>query len=109
MDWLGGREYQQPVWIDDACDVWPLAYKLDDDGRTWVGLMNFGHDEVNDVTCWIAGLNKAKVSYVNVEGKLQRISSRYIRTANGRIGVDLAGEHAVRPLDAQMFVVEPMM
>lgn len=109
LDWLGGRKYPQPVWIDDACDVWPLAYKLDGDGRTWVGLMNFGHDEVNDAICWIAGVNKAKVSFVNAKGKLQRISPRYIRTANGRIGVSLADEHAVKPLDVQMFVVEPVV
>jgi hypothetical protein len=109
LDWLGSRKYQQPVWVDDACDVWPLAYKLEGDGRTWVGLMNFGHDEVNDATCWIAGVNKAKVSFVNAKGKLQRISSRYISTKNGHIGVSLADEYAVKPLDVQMFVIEPMM
>jgi hypothetical protein len=108
LDWLGGKKYKQPVWIDNACDVWPLAYKLERDGRTWVGLMNFGHDEVNDATCWIAGFSKAKVSFVNAKGKLQRIPPKYIRTTNGQIGVSLADEHAVKPLDVQMFVVEPM-
>jgi len=107
LNWLGGRKYEQLVWIDDACDVWPVAYKLNGDDRTWVGLINFGHDEVNDATCWIAGGDKAKVSFVNAKGKLQRISQRYIKNKNGQIGVSLTGEHAVKPLDVQMFVVDP--
>ncbi len=108
LDWLGGRKFKQSVWIDDACDVWPISYKLDGDNRTWVGLINFGHDEVNDATCWISQSGKVRVHFINTKGQMQKISKKYIRNTNGKIGITLSGEHAVKALDVQMFIIEPI-
>ena len=106
LNWLGNGKYVQPVWIDNACDVWPIAYKVDGDSRMWVGFINFGHDEVNDAICWISSDAKKNISFINAKGKLQQIPKKYIQKRNRKIGITFAGEHAVKPLDVQLFVID---
>jgi hypothetical protein len=107
LNWLNGDAERWPVWVDDAFDVWPQLYKMDRDPRCWVGLINFGHDAADDVTCWIGYSGKARVRFVDRRGQLQPIASRYLRRRDGQVGVVLRGDHAVQAFDTMLLVVDP--
>ena len=107
LDWLAGKGKNWPVWVDEAFDLWPIVYRPDADERMWVGLINFGHDAVDDAVCRVAVTGKATVNYLDDQGQLQTVHSRYVRVGAKEIAIELRDGHAVRPFDVRLLIIEP--
>ena len=106
LDWLGKTTF--PVWVDKAMDIWPILYKVDNDNRSWIGLINFGHDEANDMTLHVKTRGMSKVRFVNEKGTLTQIPKKYLNFKKGLLRISFSADYSVKPFDTMLLVIEPM-